>query len=290
MALKQHAIAFLTEGCADTRKLILEDAKELAQSIRIDKPAAMLRQVGVSYFAGVNSSAKIIKGAKLDYLTMVLYLSASNNAGVEVCPFACLGCREACLVGSGHALLEKRAGKLDIASSRVAKTWLAVWNPAVTNALLDYEIKKHKRAAGRKGMRFAARLNGTSDLEWRDIMLAHPDVQFYDYTKRPTVMPLPNHHITFSFSTLSPSRMEHYRKALHNGQRIAVPVIASDVERCLALPDTFDMDGTDLRFLDEGPAMFGILKAKKTDKTMVGVEKGFILDYYGVTRLISALW
>lgn len=286
--IKALADRYVVSQSTEDRRAILEDAEALIRQLKwTGSYRKTLQSIGVSYFASVNSSAKIVKGAKLNYRTLVLYLSASKNAGVEVCQWACTGCRLACLVESGHALLEKRSGKFTIAASRTVKTWVSVWNPVLAHHLLDSEVKRQKRLAARKGEHFACRPNGTSDLNWWTVVEANPDVQFYDYTKDPTRLAVRNYHLTFSFSTML--RLDHYRAALDAGMNIAIPVVASDVEAALALPQTYDMDETDLRFLDGKDKRFGILKVKKTDNTAAGVKNGFVLDLDGVKRLIAAL-
>lgn len=56
--------------------------------------ARLLKDLEISYFASVNSSQKIEKGKKENFDTLVLYLAAGKNAGVEVCKFASTGCRK----------------------------------------------------------------------------------------------------------------------------------------------------------------------------------------------------
>jgi len=49
------------------------------------------------------NNAKTIKGAKLGYVTYILYMSPhrANSTGKNVCSHASAGCIESCLVGSG---------------------------------------------------------------------------------------------------------------------------------------------------------------------------------------------
>jgi hypothetical protein len=113
------------------------------------------------------------------------------------------------------------------------------------------------------------RLNGTSDIRWEtvpvtvdgvdyaNIMLAFPTIQFYDYTKIANRRDIPaNYHLTFS---LAEDNDAFAVKALENGFNVAA------VFR--TLPDTFmgrkviNGDETDLRFLDEANVIVG-LKAK----------------------------
>ena len=278
--MKEHAENYLI-----TRdQLHVAKARELLKNYKFESIAKLKRFLGITYLAGVNSSQKISKGAKLNYLTLVLYLSASRNAGIDICKFATTGCRLACLVGSGHALIEERAGRKTIAVSRVIKTWLVMFRRDLANHLLQSEIDSAKRKAQRTGQGFAVRLNGTSDLDFGDIIKANPSVQFYDYTKDPT-RPLwwPNYNVTFSYSSFL--RMDHYRKALLMGASLAIPT--HEFEKCLSIPGTFSMDETDLRFLDRGK--FGLLKAKRTSNLSGGIENRFILSASEVKQLVRAL-
>ncbi|HUV71588.1 MAG TPA: hypothetical protein VMW25_01130, partial [Clostridia bacterium] len=262
--------------------------ESLLQEYNYTSKAKLLKDLQVSYFASVNSSQKIEKGKKENFDTLVLYLSAGKNAGVEVCKFASTGCRLACLVASGHALIEERAGKNTIAVSRIVKTWLAVYRKDIAEAILIEEIASAKNRAEKGGKRFSVRLNGTSDLEVYNVINAFPEVQFYDYTKDPERFELPNYHLTFSYADTSKARLKHYKQALKRGQSIAFPIIASDFEAACALPDCYSMDTTDLRFLDNA-GKYGILKAKVTSELQAGVKNKFILSASELREVIDIL-
>lgn len=261
------------------------DARILLQDYQFESRAKLKAFLGISYFCGVNSSQKISKGEKLNYLTLVLYLSASRNAGIDICSHASTGCRAACLVFSGHALIEERSNKNTIAVSRCVKTWLTMFRRDLAELLIQSEIISASKKADRKGMEFAVRLNGTSDLDFSDVIAANPEIQFYDYSKVNTRPLFANYHLTFSFSTIL--RMQHYRDALAKGQRIAFPV--ADLDECLAIPGTYSMDTTDLRFLDSGEAKFGLLKVKMTSGMAEGIAKGFILTADTLKSIVGGL-
>jgi hypothetical protein len=221
-----------------------------------------------------------------------LYLAPATLSGINLCLFACVGCILACLGGSGINLIEKRSGRNLIDISRIKKAWIAMLLPEVAEKLICHEIDRELKPRYRKdkGWNLAVRLNCTSDLDFSHIMRKYPDLQFYDYTKDQWRTKRPNYHITYSYATMSPARIEWYRNKLANGMNLAIPVIAGDVKRVLQdIPFAFSMDTTDLRFLDGREASFGILKAKETLHTLEGVEEGFILDYEGVKELIRVL-
>jgi hypothetical protein len=247
-----------------------------------------LKEIGVSYFCGLNSSQKIEKGKKENYDTLVLYLSASRNAGVDVCRFATAGCRLACLVASGHALIEARSKGNTILISRLIKTWVCVYRPDIAEELICSEIIKAKTKASKAKHKFAVRLNGTSDLDFSNIYSGFPTVQFYDYTKDPNRKSRKNYHVTFSYSNASFMRIVHYKQATSKGQKIAFPVIACDFEAALKLPDCFSMDSTDLRFLDKA-GNYGLLKAKQTLGNADGEKEGFLLNLEQLKNVINQI-
>jgi len=267
---------------------ILLKAKEILKAYNYTTKAKLLKGLQVSYFASVNSSQKIEKGRKQNFDTLVLYLSASKNAGVDLCKFASTGCRLACLVASGHSLIEKRAGKNVIAVSRIVKSWLSIYRKDIAETVLCAEIESARKRAERKGRKFSVRLNGTSDIDFYNVINAFPQVQFYDYTKDPERVELANYHLTFSYSQSNKARVNHYKQAIERGQSIAFPVIASDFEQACALPDCYSMDETDLRFLDNG-GKYGILKAKVTENLKDGVKNKFLLSLNDLKQVIESI-
>ena len=286
--LKDLARSYLSEIEPAKKFGILLKAETLLREYTYTSKAKLLRDLEVSYFSAINSSQKIEKGKKENFDTLVLYLAASKNAGVEICKFASTGCRLACLVASGHALIEEKAGKVTIAVSRIVKTWLTVYRKDIAEEVLKQEIASAQKRANRQKKRFSVRLNGTSDLEFYEVINAFPSVQFYDYTKDPERFELPNYHLTFSYADKSKGRIKHYKQALKRGQSIAFPVIASDFAEACALPDCYSMDETDLRFMDKG-GKYGILKAKVTSELQAGVKHKFILSADELREVIETL-
>ena len=286
--LKNLSAAYLLEIEPAKKFGILLKAESLLKAYNYTSKAKLLKDLQISYFAAVNSSQKIVKGEKLNFDTLVLYLSASKNAGVDLCKFASTGCRLACLVASGHALIESRAGINTIAVSRIVKTWLTVYRRDIAETVLCAEIESARKRAEKRGRKFAVRINGTSDLCFADVINAFPDVQFYDYTKDPERVELPNYHLTFSYADTSKARVKHYKQAINRGQSIAFPVIASDFEEACAMRDCYSMDETDLRFLDNG-GKYGILKAKLTNDLQAGVKNKFILSASELREVIETI-
>lgn len=288
MKLKDLAQRYLSEPLPVKRFGILLQVEKVLASYDYKSKSTFLKDFEISYFASVNSSQKIEKGKKDNFDTLVLYLSASKNAGKDLCSYASTGCRLACLVESGHRLIEKRSGKDKINIARIVKSWITIYRKDLAETVLCDEIKLAKKRAHKNGSKFAVRLNGTSDLDFSKVYNAFSDVQFYDYTKDPNRIELPNYHLTFSYANNAKSRIKHYKQALSRGQSIAFPVVSTDVNQALSLADTYDMDKTDLRFLDS-KGKYGILKAKVTEDLQSGVDKGFILTIDKLKQVIEQI-
>ena len=286
--IKKLALAYLLEPMPAKKFGILLKAEKYFEALTYTTKGKLFDEIGISYFASVDSSQKVEKGKKENFQTLILYLSAGKNAGKDICSFASTGCRLACLVASGHSLIEKRAGKHVIDVSRIVKTWLTVYRKDIAIDVLKHEIRLASARAERKGHKFAVRLNGTSDLDFYEIYESFPQVQFYDYTKNPERVPLPNYHLTFSYSQANKARLKHYKQAQARGQAIAFPVRADEFEQACELVDCFSMDTTDLRFLDKA-GKYGILKAKQTENIAAGIKENFILSLAELKQIIAQI-
>jgi len=247
---------------------------------------------GLSYIGGRNSSAKIVKGAKLNYDTVVLYLAASDMSGFNICPMATDGCKAACLVNSGRARMIEKTEKISMTNwARLRKTWLYFFNREFFMSWLNAEIIAHKNRAILQGKNFAVRLNGTSDLDiklfkvgGKSLLDIHREVQFYDYTKLPkqlkNALDFPNYDVTFSFANTSQfNNNDIAMTALAFGQKISV---CFDKESFGGvLPATFlgyevaNGDETDLTFLNELQVLG--LDVKRTARKEGQLDNDFIV-------------
>lgn len=293
--LKDLAVACIATEHKKEKQALASQAKGILEGVSLPlKPSQAWFKLtfGLSYFASVNSSAKIIKGAKSKVDTLILYLAAADNAGVDVCEFANV-CKLLCLVSSGRALMEKGQdpSKQRISIARVIKTWIQVFRPDLGNAWLQLEIDSKSKAAKKAGRKFAVRLNGTSDLDFSDVIRANPDKPFYDYTKRPLteVERFPNYHLTVSFASLAGWRVANYRKALAEGLNISVAVDANAWQAALALPYAFDADRDDLRHLDPEKGKLALLKVKRDASSFQDKKGQFVLGLEGVKHLAQVL-
>lgn len=224
------------------------------------------------------SNAKIAKGEG-EYTTYILHLAPANLSGYNVCPAASEGCKKACLNSAGRGRFSS------VQEARIRKTRLFFEQPIEFMALLVKDIDAAIRKAKRTGQKLAIRLNGTSDIDWENCSSAttadgkllnvfqlYPNVQFYDYTKRPDRLVrcanIPNYHLTFSRSEVNDRVADNAIKAGHN-----VAIVFAK-----ALPATYRdrpvIDGTltDLRFTDPKNCIVGLVakgKAKQDDSGFV---------------------
>lgn len=204
-------------------------------------------------------NAKTSKGEKLGYLTGILYLApaSQNSYKVNVCPFSTKECREACLFTAGRGRFNS------VQAARIRKTDYYISQRAQFMAHLQRDIERGAKKAARLGLSFAVRLNGTSDLDFMEIITANKEIQFYDYTKNAAraLGSLPaNYHLTLSYTGLN---WVECVQALRNGVNVAAVFNTGGA----SLPTTWkgykviSGDDSDLRFADPKGCIVG-LKAK----------------------------
>lgn len=231
------------------------------------------RQTGLSYLGGVNVSQKIIKSQKVDNtLTYCLYLAPAKTSGYQVCPFSTPECRKGCLATSGRARIELQGGIDMIKNCRIKKTRLFFEEQTFFMDWLIAEIKSKLKSANKKGLNFAVRLNGTSDIDWvniihkgKNIFQYFPTVQFYDYTKQPSKFDnIPeNYHLTLSYTGRN---IDICIKHLNNGGNVAM------VFNTKVLPKTWngfkviDADISDSRYKDTKSTIGGLKWKNIADK------------------------
>ena len=221
----------------------------------------------------LGSSYKVQKGEKRGVLTAIVYMSPGREAGVNMCPMAA-GCEAGCLGTT--------TGRLRMTSSqraRISKTlWFMLFRDHFLRRL-NWEIVGHAMTAEAFDMTPAVRLNGSSDVKWESfgVPQAHPDVEFYDYTKLPAKaragIPA-NYRLTYSLSERADS-MAHAIEWLEAGGNAAVVVAGESTKlkdsKAVAAQllergtfrdfPTVDGDVTDIRF-DDPPGAWVVLHAK----------------------------
>jgi hypothetical protein len=234
---------------------------------------------------GVGVDAKTIHGEDVGVLTAIIYMAPSDLSGrLNVCAYASDGCRGACLYWAGHGILAT------VQAARTRKTLFFADDLTGYMAALVRDSFKLRRAAKRRAMIAAARLNGTSDLPYEripvvidgvrypNIMTAFPDITFYDYTKAP-YHKRPAHKLPSNYS-LTMSRSETNEadclEALAHGRNVAIPFA---VKRGQALPATWhgyeviDGDRADVRFADP----IGVVVGLRAKGQGIGDTSGFVV-------------
>jgi hypothetical protein len=234
----------------------------------------------LSYIGNTNSSAKIVKNAKLNELTYIVYLAPATLSGYNVCPKATKHCIAACLHESGH-------NRIDVSNrinkSRITKTKLFFEHREFFVDWVIAEIKAAHKKAQKLKMRFSVRLNGTSDInpilfakDGKTLFELFPDVQFYDYTKVFNRVKLlqkyKNYDLTFSYSG---SNLGECMEALNRNMRVAV--VFDKVPTTHFNKQVVDGDKTDLRYLDPTDCIVG-LKFKKVRNSIDVKETPFVIN------------
>lgn len=194
------------------------------------------------------------------YTTYILYL-ASAVYKPELCPNAG-DCKSFCLITkAGRGAIGGPDNTIQLARKRKSDWYLS--DPIAFKAQLIHEIKLAIKSANSKGEKLAIRLNGGSDLDWSDVYSQFPDVQFWEYTKRPDLAlklsQLQNVHVTYSHNERTTNRI--LSTMLQN--RINIAMVFS-TKKGQPLPaksgsiDVIDGDISDLRFLDGRGVIVGL--------------------------------
>ena len=239
----------------------------------------------------VNSSTKIEKGQKLNIHTGILYLKPADQVTIKtLCPTAQLmGCKKGCLIDSGQ--LGKKAGS----NAATKRTIMLALNADKFRQHLKLEILQHQLEYGDS---LAIRLNGTSDLDFTDIIASMPNVQFYDYTKvysRVLKNKLPNYDLTFSGSANNTKSLHMTARAISAGYRTVLAVNTAETKGEYKLPSKLgdipliNMDDTDVRFKDDSNAV-GVLKRKGSNKGQRAVDElqdGFFFNQSNINKLAA---
>ena len=202
------------------------------------------KETGLSYLGTINSSAKIIKNQKVsNNYTYILYLAPANLSGYDVCPFSTHECRMGCLNTSGRAMIDIISDRNMVQNSRIKKTKLFYEHPEFFMQWMIEEIKMYQRKAIKDGYDFSVRLNGTSDIDWANVIFngknifdTFKDVQFYDYTKNPYKFrnKPANYHLTLSYTG---NNWVICKTTLKKGNNVA---IVFDTKKNEQLPETYN--------------------------------------------------
>lgn len=208
------------------------------------------------------SSAKLDKSQDDNTLNAIMYLDPKYNK--QVCPFATVACRRSCLEHSGRLAMEPAQRAMH------ERTELYFNDHNTFMMMLKGEIAFKLYEAKKQGKKLAIRLNGTSDMNFKEIYETFKEVQFYEYTKSPKIAKmyhkLENVHYTFSRS--EETKLIDIFDLLTNG--INVAIVFDDKK---PMPTTWngyrviDGDKHDRRFEDPTGVIIGLkLKGNKEDK------------------------
>lgn len=216
------------------------------------------------------SSLKVEKGAdKFD--TYIMYLQPADKVAIKtLCTFADkAGCKKPCLISSGQ--LGMSTGQ----SAATKRTILMLLRPQSFESAILSEIDKAEKKAVKTGLPALFRLNGTSDIDFSNIMKQRPNSLFYDYTKeisRVRKNTLKNYDLTFSGSMFSVQSKAALRKAVSANYRIAMAFNTKglDDDGLQLRHDLKSFDTTDLRHLDDN--VIGTLKRKGSNKQERSLE------------------
>lgn len=217
------------------------------------------------------------KTAKNEINTFILYLSPfkENNYGKNVCANASIGCIESCLFTAGFAGVYHSVNE-----ARKAKTNYLFSDQIGFLKQLTNELIKISKNSSKKGIKTAIRLNGTSDLDFVQLIkvrldidiLTLPNLMFYDYTKNINkalkYKDCSNYKITFSRSETNESDC---LKALRAGINVAVVF-----DHKKALPSTYlgykviDGDKSDIEMISNYGVILGLKAKGKAKKNING--------------------
>jgi hypothetical protein len=180
-------------------------------------------------------SAKAVLANKYGVLNGINYAAPHDTGGAgNMCRHSTQGCRDLCLgMYSGQASMvsDLENGMNNVRLSRINKIKYMTSDMAGYMSEMSWHIDKLQRQARRKGLDLVIRPNGSTDTpyerirvgEHRNIMEAHPDVQFDDYTKNYdrmwTTMPR-NYHLVYSRS--EKTEISQMQRLIDAGKQVAV--------------------------------------------------------------------
>jgi len=232
---------------------------------------------------GFDSDPKTQKSnaAGSEFLTGIVYLQPDYRT----CHFSKMAkCDGPCLNLSG------RGGMSNVQLVRHDRTRAFYEDNDLFLELLRREIQSHIVRSTKKGLRPALRLNGTSDIDWSEIVRDFPEVTFYDYTKDlsrlrkwindPESMPK-NYSVTLSYSSASCVYSQRCFELMDLSPTLNLAVVFRDIETLHHFMDygfhgraVIDGDKTDLRFLDPKGVIVGLYAKGPAKKD----TSGFVID------------
>ena len=236
----------------------------------------------------LGSSKKVEKGEAQKIITKVMYLFPHNAISlITLCAGAKgAGCWQGCLYQSGQ--LGMPVGR----DAMAKRTVLYVLFPKLFKKALIREIRK---AHAKHGKALAIRLNGTSDIDFSDVIAANPEVMHYDYSKlynRVLKNKLPNYHLTYSGSAFNARSIKNTAKAINAGVNTAIAFNTKNLEGEFKTPSELDnFDTTDLRFLDNAGAIGALTRkgSSRADREAENERESFFFNPESFKKLNSLI-
>lgn len=220
--------------------------------------------------------------------THIMYLAPSDVSGViNVCPFASEGCRQVCLNTSGRGVYDSTQ------AARINKTMYFATDRKKFIYQMTHELLAIWGRAKEKGEKRAIRLNGTSDIDFLDLIkrytgidflgYMYKDLIFYDYTKNPNMIKKylgTRYKLTFSRSETNDHLVD---EVLASGGNVAI--VFEKMPKRYKGYKVIDGTLSDLRYYDKKNVVVGLKpkgKARKDDSGFVVMES-VIADCNSVT-------
>ena len=236
----------------------------------------------------LGSSKKVEKGEAKKIITKVMYLFPHDSISlITLCAGAKgAGCADGCLYQSGQ--LGMPVGR----DAMAKRTVLYVLFPKLFKKALIAEIRK---AHAKHGKALAIRLNGTSDIDWTDVISANPETMHYDYTKlynRVLRNKLPNYHLTYSGSAFNARSIKNTAKAINAGVNTAIAFNTKNLKGEFKTPSKLDnFDTTDLRFLDNAGAVGALTRkgSSRADREAENEKDSFFFNPESFNKLTSLI-
>lgn len=200
----------------------------------------------------IDNNAKTVKGNSYGWKTAILYMLPGAS---DICPFASPGCRAACLNTAGKGIFAH------VQRARARKTKWFRDNRKEFEKQLYCELRIF---AVSTPLKVCARLNGTSDIDFKKVRkeLKDTSIVFYDYTKsflRCIIKKFtePDYDLTYSFKETDGVWKLWLARLLH----IRTAVVFFSVPKSYKGIKVINGDESDLRFLESNKVIVG-LKAK----------------------------
>lgn len=203
----------------------------------------------------LTTNAKLDKSSRAAaaYLLRGLTLAPHGLSGHNVCPGSSVGCRASCNLWFAGQRVSPQARNAAVRDTR----WF-FRDPETFKEELHRDIIRVQRSAYRKGLTPLIRLNMASDLDWTSVIAAHPDIQFFDYTKIRSrfraylagTLPA-NYRLTFSrHEKHSETEIAGFLREGGNVAQVFDVLYNPQWKKFGALPETVEIDGESFPVID----------------------------------------